>query len=239
MAGKEEGKKAAGHAAGKHAGGQRPAKAEEKTVAAHAAHAAKEEPEAAKHEKAAGGQAAENESAKHDEAGAKEHAKPAAHGKAAEKGGKQAAGAGKAKKAKAREPWPEMPRVAKSKEVKRLARLVRKKKRLLFRGRFGNKAVRNITDKKWQRWRKPQGADIYFKKEDGLVVGIGYGTSREIRGVHPSGYRERLVRNVQELEAMAPEKAAVAARIGAKVGAKKKKEILRKAGELGVFVLNA
>ncbi len=127
----------------------------------------------------------------------------------------------------------------KSKEVKSLRELAKKKKKRMFRGRFGKRnRIRKISKKKWQRWRKPRGIDIDFKKEDGLVPGTGYRTNKKVRFVHPSGFREKLVRNVQEIEALEEKKNRVAARIAAAVGRKKRQEMLKKADEIGVFVLN-
>lgn len=129
-------------------------------------------------------------------------------------------------------------KISKSKEVKRLSRLVRAKKRPMFRGRFGQRSVRSVKDAKWKRWRKPRGIDIYFRREDGLVPGTGYQRPKEIRFVHPSGYRERLVCNMAQLLALEKEKALVAARISGKVGKRKKELLLNKADELKIAVLN-
>lgn len=129
-------------------------------------------------------------------------------------------------------------KIAKSNEVKRLSRLIKVKKRRMFRGRFGKRSVRKVSNRKWKKWRKPRGIDIYFKKEDGLVPGTGYRTSREIRFVHPSGYRERLVLNMQQLFDLEKEKERVAARLSGKIGRKKKAAMLRKADELKILVLN-
>lgn len=130
------------------------------------------------------------------------------------------------------------PKIAKSKQVKRLSRLVRAKRRFMFRGRFGKRSERKVSKKKWQKWRQPRGIDIYFYREDGLVPGTGYKVAKEIRFVHPSGYRERLVRNMDELLSLEAEKASVAARISHTIGKKKKSVLLRKADELNIVVLN-
>ena len=130
------------------------------------------------------------------------------------------------------------PKISKSKETKKLSKLVLSKKRRMFRGRFGKRSIRKISNKKWQKWRKPKGIDIYFKKEDGLVPGTGYRTSNKIRFVHPSGYRERLVRNIKEITELEKLKESTAARISAKVGRKKKTEMVKKADELKIKVLN-
>lgn len=130
------------------------------------------------------------------------------------------------------------PKIAKSKQVKRLSRLVRAKKRFMFRGRFGQRASRKVSNKKWQKWRKPRGIDIYFNREDGLVPGTGYQVAREIRFVHPSGYRERLVNNMNELLSLEKKKQSVAARLSHAIGKKKRAELLKKADELKIVVLN-
>ena len=129
-------------------------------------------------------------------------------------------------------------KISKSKEIKLLSRLVRAKKKRMFRGRFGKRSIRKVSKKKWQKWRKPRGIDIYFKREDGLVPGKGYRTWKKIRFVHPSGYKEKLVKNIQEMQNLESKKEKVAARISRTVGKKKKAKILQKADELKILVLN-
>ncbi len=129
-------------------------------------------------------------------------------------------------------------KITKSKEVKKLSALVRAKKRHMFRGRFGKRSVRKVSKEKWQKWRKPRGIDIVFKKEDGLVPGTGYMTPKKIRFIHPSGYKEKLVKNMNELVAMEKEKENTAVKISRTIGKKKKIEILKKADELKIVVLN-
>ncbi|MEM2637060.1 MAG: 50S ribosomal protein L32e [Candidatus Korarchaeota archaeon] len=88
-------------------------------------------------------------------------------------------------------------------------------------------------------WRRPTGIDNKLRlklKSRGRWVEIGYKSRREIRGVHPSGYREVLVHNVKELEGLDPKVYAI--RIAHTVGLKKREEIEKKAGEIGLHVLN-
>ena len=54
--------------------------------------------------------------------------------------------------------------------------------------------------------------------------------------LHPSGYNDVLVHNLQELEDLDP--ATDAARISASIGKRKKALMLEKASELGIKVLN-
>ncbi len=132
----------------------------------------------------------------------------------------------------------ELKKLPKGKQVKLLRELVKLKKRRMFRGRFGNRSVRRISKEKWQRWRMPRGMDIHLRREDGLFPKTGYRTAALIRAVHPSGFRQQIVRNVAEIEVVAAKKDSVAAMISGTIGRKKRVAMLRKANELGVFVLN-
>ncbi len=88
-------------------------------------------------------------------------------------------------------------------------------------------------------WRRPRGLDSKMRKRVKgwpQSVGVGYRGPREARGLHPSGYAEVLVWNVDDVVGVDPEKEAV--RIAHKVGARKRVEILARAEELGVRVLN-
>ncbi len=69
------------------------------------------------------------------------------------------------------------------------------------------------------------------------MVKIGYRGPSAVRGLHPSGYEEVLVHNVEELEGLDPGRQA--ARIAGTVGRRKRVEIIRRAEELGIRVLNA
>ncbi len=88
-------------------------------------------------------------------------------------------------------------------------------------------------------WRKPKGVDSHMRlsvKGWPVLVKIGYRVPRKVRGLHPSGYRDMLVHNVEELEALLPNRDA--ARLAAGVGRKKKIELAKRAKELGIRVLN-
>ncbi|MCL2550258.1 MAG: 50S ribosomal protein L32e, partial [Methanimicrococcus sp.] len=68
------------------------------------------------------------------------------------------------------------------------------------------------------------------------IATVGYGSPVLTKGLHPSGYDEVLVYNVDDLVLVDPEFEAV--RIGGKVGAKKKAAIVEKAKEFNIKVLN-
>jgi large subunit ribosomal protein L32e len=69
------------------------------------------------------------------------------------------------------------------------------------------------------------------------IVKIGYRGPKAARGLHPSGYTDNVVHNVAELVALDPKKDA--ARLGHTVGKRKRLDIISKATELGIKVLNA
>lgn len=90
-----------------------------------------------------------------------------------------------------------------------------------------------------ESWRRPRG--IHSKMRRGMkrrppMVEIGYGGPALVRGLHPSGFEEVMVYNVDGLEDIDPK--TQAARIGGTVGVKKRIAIENRAKELGIRVLN-
>ena len=88
-------------------------------------------------------------------------------------------------------------------------------------------------------WRKPKGGHSRArlkKKGANPLPKAGYRTNKEARGKHPSGYKEVIVHNADELEKIDPE--TEAARIGGTVGGRKKQTILDKADDKEIHVLN-
>lgn len=65
----------------------------------------------------------------------------------------------------------------------------------------------------------------------------GLRTPKEVRGLHPSGFEDVLVHRPEDLEDLDAEEDA--ARIGSKVGKRKRAMIVEKAEELDIKVLNA
>lgn len=120
-------------------------------------------------------------------------------------------------------------------DVKKLA--AKKKKRPHFKrpncGRPDMKRVKDV-------WRRPRGIDNKQreqKKAAGPIPSIGWRNPREIRGIHPSGFVERLVHNVAELNGLESEKHAVM--IASSVGAKKRQQVVDEAKKKGLKILNA
>ncbi|MEW6295420.1 MAG: eL32 family ribosomal protein [Candidatus Diapherotrites archaeon] len=144
--------------------------------------------------------------------------------------------AAKEKKEEQKQVKPKAKRRAKvNDKILELREEIKKKWKPTFRGRWGKKWLRRPSKKKWDKWRHPRGIDIKRKKEDGALPKSGYRTAGEIRGLHPSGFRERMVKNSNELNSV---KEGEAIRIAAAVGRKKRKEIRKKAKEMNLYILN-
>lgn len=90
-----------------------------------------------------------------------------------------------------------------------------------------------------EKWRRPKGIHSKMKrnlKRRPPVVDIGFRGPKAARGLHPSGFEEVLVHNVDMLEKIDPKVQAV--RIGGTVGTRKRIQIEDRAEELGIRVLN-
>jgi large subunit ribosomal protein L32e len=89
------------------------------------------------------------------------------------------------------------------------------------------------------RWRKPKGIDSKMRKMIKgwpKIVKVGFRGPVVARGIHPSGFRDILVNTVKDLDGLNPERDAV--RLATRLGARKRKEILDRADDLGLKVLN-
>ena len=90
-----------------------------------------------------------------------------------------------------------------------------------------------------QVWRRPDGCDSKMRRK---VKGwpasarIGYRGPRMARHLHPSGYEEVVVRNVDDLSKVDPKTQVV--RIAHTVGMKKRADISVRAGERHIRILN-
>ena len=90
-----------------------------------------------------------------------------------------------------------------------------------------------------EKWRRPKGIHSKMKrnlKRRPAVVDIGFRGPRAARYLHPSGFEEVLVHNIDGLENIDPKVQAV--RIGGTVGTRKRIQIEDRAAELGIRVLN-
>jgi len=90
-----------------------------------------------------------------------------------------------------------------------------------------------------ENWRAPMSHSNKMRLEvKGWPARVksGYGTPKAVRNLHPSGFKEVLVYNPEDIEKLDP--ATQAARIAHTVGRKKRLAILEKARELHIRVLN-
>ncbi len=88
-------------------------------------------------------------------------------------------------------------------------------------------------------WRKPQGSHSKIRdkmKGKQPMPSISYGAPRQLRYLHPSGYMEVLISNMNDLGKIDPLKQA--ARISSTVGKRKRMEILKRSEEMKIKVLN-
>ena len=88
-------------------------------------------------------------------------------------------------------------------------------------------------------WRKPKSRTNKVRK--GLKGKkpcplVGYGSKKDIKGIHPSGLYEVMVSDVKELESLDREKECV--RISGSIGSKKRSRIVREAEKNRIRVLN-
>ncbi len=104
------------------------------------------------------------------------------------------------------------------------------------------------TFKRQEYWRYKKLGDHYRRPRGKLskrrryqarkpaMARVGYRSPKATRGLHPSGYRDIIVENVDDIRALDPE--TDAARIKATVGKRKRQLIIERAKKKGVKVLN-
>jgi large subunit ribosomal protein L32e len=112
--------------------------------------------------------------------------------------------------------------------------MVRKKKKPKFL-RQGARFLKRVK----KRWRRPRGSQSKMrkrKKGKPRMPSIGYGAPKRLRGLHPCGLREVLVHNIKELERIDPKVEAV--KIATGVGKRKREELIKRAAELKIRLLN-
>ncbi|HKZ45412.1 MAG TPA: 50S ribosomal protein L32e [archaeon] len=102
--------------------------------------------------------------------------------------------------------------------------------------RFGAKAYKRLG-KKWRRARGYHSKQRRHEKSKGSIPSPSYGAQKELRFLHPSGFKEVLVFNMKDLGKIDPKKEA--ARLSHSIGKKKRVEIVKKAEEMKIKVLNS
>ena len=87
-------------------------------------------------------------------------------------------------------------------------------------------------------WRRARGLDSKMRtKRKGWPKSVdhGYRSPKSVRGLHPSGFEEVIVHNVKDLDEITSDQAA---RISHTVGRRKREDIVERAEELKIYVLN-
>jgi large subunit ribosomal protein L32e len=118
-------------------------------------------------------------------------------------------------------------------------------KALRLRSRIKKKKPKFVRPESWryvrlkEAWRNPRGLDHKVRlsyKGWPPAAGSGYGGPKISRGLHPSGYEEVLVYNVEQVSTVTPKTQVI--RIGHTVGRRKRGGILAEARKKRIVVLN-
>jgi large subunit ribosomal protein L32e len=91
-------------------------------------------------------------------------------------------------------------------------------------------------------WRKPKGIDGRVRRKfKGAIPmpSVGYGTDKKTRNILPNGFKKVLVSNLGDLSLLLMHNRTYCAEVAHNVSMKKRKEIVKRAEELGVKVMNA
>jgi len=114
---------------------------------------------------------------------------------------------------------------------------MKKRKKPKFE-RYGWRKKKKLS----KSWRRPRGHDNKMREHiaaKGARVKAGYRRKKEERGLHPSGVREVLVFNTNDLAKTKVAKEEIAAaRIASGVGRRKREQIEEEAAAIGIKVLN-
>ncbi|MBX5328440.1 50S ribosomal protein L32e [Candidatus Bathyarchaeota archaeon A05DMB-5] len=118
-------------------------------------------------------------------------------------------------------------------------------KTLKLRERIKKKKPAFVRQESWRyirlkkNWRKPKGIDNKMRKKVKgwpATVNVGYRGPKAARGLHPSGYKEVLVYNTEDLKEIDPKMQAI--RIAHTVGKRKRARILVEARKKKITILN-
>eukprot|EP01089_Gocevia_fonbrunei_P016093 TRINITY_DN490_c0_g1_i1.p1 TRINITY_DN490_c0_g1~~TRINITY_DN490_c0_g1_i1.p1 ORF type:complete len:134 (-),score=25.64 TRINITY_DN490_c0_g1_i1:101-502(-) len=93
-----------------------------------------------------------------------------------------------------------------------------------------------------ESWRKPRGIDNRVRRKfkgQQTMPKIGYKTSNQTRDLLPNGFYKFRVFSVADLEVLLVHNRKFAAEVGHSVSSRKRKEIVERAAQLDIKVINA
>jgi large subunit ribosomal protein L32e len=105
--------------------------------------------------------------------------------------------------------------------------------------------LRHQTDKfkkMGQTWRRPHGIDSRVRrrfKGARPMVKIGYGSNNKTKHLMPNHFLKFVVHNAKDLDVLLMQNKKYAAQIAHAVSSKKRKEIIDRASQLDIKVINA
>jgi len=108
-----------------------------------------------------------------------------------------------------------------------------------------NKKIKRWQSDRFMRvgesWRAPRGIDSRFRrrfKGTGPQVNIGYGSDKRTRHLLPSGFYKFTVSTPKDIELLLMHNRSYCAEIAHNVAKRKRKEILDRAEQLNIRVIN-
>ena len=90
-------------------------------------------------------------------------------------------------------------------------------------------------------WRKPHGIDNRMRRKfrgSGQMPGVGFGSAKITRDVHPNGFKKFLVRNEKELEVLLMHNHVYCAELAHNLSGQTRKKIVERAAALDIKVTN-
>merc|ERR1719335_1159199 len=90
-------------------------------------------------------------------------------------------------------------------------------------------------------WRRPKGIDCRVRRKfkgTHLMPSCGYGSNKKTKHQMPDGFLKVLVKNVQDIELLLMQNKKYAAEIAHNLSSRKRREMVERADQLNVKVIN-